>query len=153
MNDWSYTFTPPKGLQGMYREWMLFSSCGLNVWLNVLCYILSISSLNLFKFHLCLSSTQAPFQQQSNIAEGYLSYPSQYYIEFSPLDACHSTLMMKTRGCLCNIGTYAAEKTGFYTRRHTHTFTAVYRKTQYLEKQRILSYTALQSLLYSAHLS
>jgi hypothetical protein len=98
MNDCSYTFTTPKCLHGVYRDWMLFSSCGLNIWVNLLCYTLSISSLHLFKLYLHLSSTQAPFQQQSNPAEGYLSYPSQYYTQFSPLDACHSTLMTKTEG-------------------------------------------------------
>lgn len=42
MNDWSYTFTPPECLHGVYRDCILFSSCGLNVWINLLCYTLPI---------------------------------------------------------------------------------------------------------------
>ena len=124
MNDWSYTFTPPECLHGVYRDWISFSSCGFNVWINLLCYTLSITSLNLFKLYLCLSSAQAPFQQQSNPAEGYLSCPSQYYIQFSPLDTCHSSLMMKKEDASATLAPMWQRKWGFtHTGPHTHTHT------------------------------
>jgi len=117
---------------------MFFSSCGLNVWVNLLRYTLSISSLQLFKLHLCLPSTQAPFQQQSNPAEGYLSYPSQYHIQFSPLDTCHSTLMMKIEDASATLAPKWQRKQGCtHTGARTHTHTHTWHKTQYLEKQRI----------------
>ena len=99
-----------------------------NVWVNLLCYTLSISSLNLFKLYLCLSSTQAPFQQQSNPAAGYLSYPSQYNIQFSPLDACYSSLMMKTEDASATLAPMQQRKWGFTHAgmRDTHTYSQQY---------------------------
>jgi hypothetical protein len=98
------------------RDWMLFSSCGLNFWVALLCYTLSISSLNLFMLYLCLSHTHTPSQQQSSSAVlPFPLLPTIFSYRHWPLYPAD-----EDRGCLCNIGTYVAEKTVFYTRAHTH---------------------------------